>query len=103
MAKSPKPPASRTRRAPPKGAAPDVVDGGPRRITTSLVLLPWQLTLLRQVANLRALKGRTHAGEDGVERRYSMSAVIFEIIDQYVPQLEKELLDAGQTLPSRDA
>ena len=79
-----------------------MVDGGPRRITTSLVLLPWQLALLRQVANLRALNGRMHAGEDGVERRYSMSALILEIIDGVVPKLEKELRDAGVALPTRE-
>ena len=99
--RAPKPPPSRTRRVAPKGAAPDE-DGGPRRVTTSLVLLPWQLNLFRQVSNLRALQGRTNAGEDGVERRYSMSALILEILNKAVPALEKELRDAGQTPPERD-
>ena len=92
---------SRTRRAPPRGST-GIADGGPRRVTTSLVMMSRQIALIKRIADLRALQGRTNPGVDGIKRRYSMSAVVVEILDRVVPDLEKELLASGIALPPED-
>ena len=75
---------------------------GNRRVTTAIVLRSRTLTIIQRVAAMRSSQGQTEASEAGIERPYSVSALLREIVEAQLPSLEKELKKAGIVVPMED-
>lgn len=71
-----------------------------KRLTTAIVLAPWQLELFRRVAALRAARGAANESSQGVLRPYSVSALIRDLLEKQLPKLQEELRKAGIVPPS---
>jgi hypothetical protein len=65
------------------------------RVTTAIVLRPYTLEVYQRVAALRGAQGQTDQSEAGVERPYSVSALIREALEAQLPELEAELKKVG--------
>lgn len=72
---------------------------GYKRVTTAMVLRSRTLTIIQRVSAMRGSMGQTEASEAGVERPYSVSALLREIIEAQLPALEAELKKAGIVVP----
>lgn len=87
--------AARTRTRKEEAAA----TAGSKRVTTAIVLRSRTLTIIQRVAAMRGSMGQTEASEAGIERPYSVSALLREIVEAQLPAMEKELKKAGIVVP----
>lgn len=70
-----------------------------KRVTTAIVLKPHTLAVYQRVAALRGATGRTEQTEAGIERPYSVSALIREKLEAAMVELEAELTASGIEIP----
>jgi hypothetical protein len=91
-----------TKRVPKRNARPRARSSkaAEKRMTTAIVLAPWQLELFRRVAALRAARGVANESTRGVLRPYSVSALIRDLLEKQLPKLQEELKRAGIAPPT---
>ena len=76
---------------------------GSKRVTTAVVVRQRTLHVLQRAAALRSSQGQTEQSEAGVERPYSVSALVREIIEAQLVSLERELKKAGIVIPDEES
>lgn len=70
------------------------------RMTTAIVIRPYTLEVYQRVAGLRGAQGASEDSDAGIRRPYSVSALIREVLEAKLPDLEAELKRGGINLAS---